>query len=118
MENLEKNRTNFSDSIATLAEAQVRFFRGVTCFNLAKCYGGQYIIYRQLPVLGEKNHPLCSSQEGWDFIYEDLRFAAEHLPTKDKVELGCLSSGAAYGMLARAMLYAERWKEASDAAAR
>ena len=117
LENLEKNRTNFSDSIATLAEAQVRFFRGVTCFNLAKCYGGQYIIYRQLPVLGEKNHPLCSSQEGWDFIYEDLRFAAEHLPTKDKVELGCLSSGAAYGMLARAMLYAERWKEASDAAA-
>lgn len=108
LENLEKNRTNFSDSIATLAEAQVRFFRGVTCFNLAKCYGGQYIIYRQLPVLGEKNHPLCSSQEGWDFIYEDLRFAAEHLPTKDKVELGCLSSGAAYGMLARAMLYAER----------
>ena len=117
LENLEKNRTNFSDSIATLAEAQVRFFRGVTCFNLAKCYGGQYIIYRQLPVLGEKNHPLCSSQEGWDFIYEDLKFAAEHLPTKDKVELGCLSSGAAYGMLARAMLYAERWKEASDAAA-
>lgn len=54
LENLEKNRTNFSDSIATLAEAQVRFFRGVTCFNLAKCYGGQYIIYRQLPVLGEK----------------------------------------------------------------
>lgn len=117
LENLEKNRTNFSDSIATLAEAKVRFFRGVTCFNLAKCYGGQYIIYRQLPVLGEKNHPLCSSQEGWDFIYEDLKFAAEHLPTKDKVELGCLSSGAAYGMLARAMLYAERWKEASDAAA-
>ena len=33
------------------------------------------------------------------------------------MELGCLSSGAAYGMLARAMLYAERWKEASDAAA-
>lgn len=29
LENLEKNRTNFSDSIATLAEAQVRFFRGV-----------------------------------------------------------------------------------------
>ena len=85
-----------------MLEAQVRFFRGVTCFNLAKCYGGQYIIYRQLPVLGEKNHPLCSSQEGWDFIYEDLRVLPPNICLqKDKVELGCLSSGAAYGMLAQ-----------------
>ena len=33
------------------------------------------------------------------------------------VEAGKLTSGAAYGMKARAMLYAERWKDASDAAA-
>lgn len=115
--NLEKNRANFSEEVARQAEAQVRFFRGVTCFNLAKCYGGQYVIYRELPELGDKNHALCTPEEGWQFIYDDLKFAADNLPTKDKVELGRLSSGAAYGMLARAMLYAERWKDASDAAA-
>lgn len=117
LENLAKNSANFSNEVLVRAEAEVRFFRAVTCFNLAKRYGGQYVIYKQLPELGDKNHPLCSPEEGWQFIYDDLKFAADNLPTKDKVELGRLTSGAAYGMLARAMLYAERWKDASDAAA-
>lgn len=115
--NIESHRQNFSEEAAIQAEAQVRFFRAVCCFNLARCYGGQYIIYRELPELGEKDHALCTPEEGWQFIYDELKFAAEHLPTKDKVELGRLTSGAAYGMLSRAMLYAERWKDASDAAA-
>lgn len=115
--NIESHRKNFSEEAAIQAEAQVRFFRAVCCFNLARCYGGQYIICRELPELGQKDRALCTPEEGWQFIYDDLKFAAEHLPTKDKVELGRLTSGAAYGMLSRAMLYAERWKDASDAAA-
>lgn len=117
LENLAKNRGNFTEEVALRAEAEVRFFRAVACFNLAKRYGGQYIIYRQLPVLGEKNHSLCTVEEGWDFIAEDLDFAALHLPTKDKVKLGQITNAGAYGLKARAMLYAERWKESSDAAA-
>lgn len=47
--------------------------------------------------------PVSSEAEGWNFVYEDLKFAGEHLPV-DKTPNGRLTSGAAYAMLSRAML--------------
>ena len=116
---LEEHRSNFSETFANEAEAQVRFFRAVANFDLAKRYGASFILYKELPGVGEREHARCTPEECWDFIAEDLKFAAEHLPVKgtEGVELGELTSGAAWGMLARAMLYAERWEEASNAAA-
>lgn len=116
---LEEHRANFSETFANQAEAQVRFFRAVANFDLAKRYGASFILYKELPDVGEREHVRCTPEECWDFIIADLKFAAEHLPVKgsEGVELGELTSGAAWGMLARAMLYAERWKDASDAAA-
>lgn len=84
---------------------------------MAKRYGASFILYKQLPELGQKDHARCTPDECWDFIAEDLDFAAKNLPLRGTVEAGKLTSGAAYGMKARAMLYAERWKDASDAAA-
>lgn len=84
---------------------------------MAKRYGASFILYKQLPELGQKEHARCTPDECWDFIAEDLDFAAKNLPLRGTVEAGKLTSGAAYGMKARAMLYAERWKDASDAAA-
>lgn len=83
---------------------------------MAKRYGASFILYKELPELGQKEHARCTPEECWDFIAEDLDFAALYLPDADKVPSGRLTKGAAYGMKARAMLYAERWKEASDAA--
>lgn len=120
LEGLEKHRNNFDPKVANRAEAEIRFFRAVANFDLAKCYGASFILYKQLPELGQKEHARCTPQECWDFIAEDLDFAAQHLPLKNELEAkdaGKLTSGAAYGMKARAMLYAGRWKEASDAAA-
>lgn len=57
--------------------------------------------------------PVSSEAEGWNFVYEDLKFAGEHLPV-DKTPNGRLTSGAAYAMLSRAMLYAERWDNAGS----
>ena len=117
LEGLEKHRENFTEEVAKRAEAEVRFFRAVANFDLAKRYGASFILYKQLPELGQKEHARCTPDECWDFIAEDLDFAAKNLPLRGTVEAGKLTSGAAYGMKARAMLYAERWKDASDAAA-
>ena len=117
LEGLEKHRENFTEEVAKRAEAEFRFFRAVANFDLAKRYGASFILYKQLPELGQKEHARCTPDECWDFIAEDLDFAAKNLPLRGTVEAGKLTSGAAYGMKARAMLYAERWKDASDAAA-
>lgn len=113
---LNEHRDNFSTEFANRAEAEFRFFRAMANFDLAKRYGASFILYKELPVLGQKEHPRCTPDECWDFIAEDLDFAARHLPMKDEVASGKITSGAAYGMLARAMLYAGRWEAASDAA--
>lgn len=116
LRDLEEHKNNFSESVALEAEAEVRFFRALANFDLAKRYGASFILYKELPELGQKEHTRCTPEECWNFIAEDLDFAAYYLPNRDEVPAGRLTKGAAYGMKARAMLYAERWKEASDAA--
>lgn len=56
--------------------------------------------------MGEKNHARCTPEECWDFIYEDLTFAAKYLPkrwddaTKDPwgeaTHTGRVTQGAAW----------------------
>lgn len=116
LDDLNKYRANFSPEAAHEAEAEVRFFRALVDFDLAKRFGGCFVLYKTLPPLGEKDHALCTPDEAWNFIAEDLDFAAKYLPDKNEVPLGRLTKGAAYGLKARAMLYAKRWKDASDAA--
>ena len=113
---LNEHRGNFSTEFANRAEAEFRFFRAMANFDLAKRYGASFILYKELPVLGQKEHPRCTPDECWDFIAGRSRFCGRHLPMKDEVASGKITSGAAYGMLARAMLYAGRWEAASDAA--
>ena len=45
---LEEHRANFSETFANQAEAQVRFFRAVANFDLAKRYGASFILYKEL----------------------------------------------------------------------
>jgi hypothetical protein len=119
LDGLKEHRANFTEDVANRAEAEIRFFRAVANFDLAKRYGASFILYKKLPQLGEKEHARCNPDSCWDFIAEDLDFAAKNLPLRGSSGLadGKLTSGAAYGMKARAMLYAQRWKAASDAAA-
>lgn len=126
LRDLQEHRSNFTEEVALEAEAEARFFRALANFDLAKRHGGSFILYKELPALGEKSHPRCTPDECWDFIAEDLNFAAKYLPEKwnnstvnpwgKETYTGRITKGAAYGLLARAMLYAERWKAASDAA--
>ena len=92
-------------------EAQARFFRAFLYFQLAKRHDG-VILYRDMNL--QKNINRSSAAETWDLIEEDLDFAASVLPKT--TTLGRLTKGAAFAFKSRAMLYAERWQSAKNAA--
>ncbi len=99
----------------TLLEAQARFFRAFIYFQLAKRHPKGVILYDTLPVGNDK--ALSSADETWQFIYDDLKFAAENLPAEWKsADNGRVTKYAAYAFMSRAMLYAERWDDVIEAA--
>ena len=110
-----ENYSTYSEEVNTLYEAQARFFRAYLYFQLAKRHGGEIIIFDKLSET-VKNTPLTSADDTWQYIYDELTFAAENLPEQwNSQNSGRVTKGAAYAMLSRAMLYAERWNDAKAA---
>ncbi len=114
--NSMKKYSTFSEEKNTLLEAQVRFFRGFMYFQLAKRHGG-VILYTDLEEM-QKDKERSSEKDTWDLVQSDLEFAIENLPEEWKTgaDKGRLSKYAALAFQSRAMLYAERWQVAYDAA--
>lgn len=97
-------------------EGQARFLRAYLYFQLVLRHK-EVIIYDKDLLKYSDYMPLSTEAQGWDFIYEDLMAAAAKLPVKwDAANSGRITKGAAYALLSRAMLYAERWQQANDAA--
>ena len=72
-------------------------------------------MYDDLPTSNDKAR--STAAETWQFIADDLDFAATNLPKEwDAANKGRVTKGAAYALKSRAMLYAERWQDAYDAA--
>lgn len=112
---MQRKYSSLSEEKNSRWEAQARFFRAFVYFQLAKRHGG-VILYDKLPE--GNNKARSSAADTWEFIYKDLKFAAANLPEQwDTDNKGRVTKGAAYAMLSRAMLYAERWQDAYDAAA-
>ena len=109
-----KKYASFGQTDEERLEAEMRFFRGYLYTDLLKRYK-EVIIYDENLDNIKKDMPVSSEADGWNFVYNDLKYAGEHLPV-DKTPNGRLTSGAAYAMLSRAMLYAERWDDARIAA--
>lgn len=111
----EKFGGKFTDNQRNLWRAQARFFRAFMNFQLAKRHGGSIILFDALP--DGPNKARSSAEDVWDFIEADLDFAADNLPvTWDAANTGRITKYAALAFKSRAMLYAERWQEAYDAA--
>ncbi|MGV8829778.1 MAG: RagB/SusD family nutrient uptake outer membrane protein [Breznakibacter sp.] len=109
-----KKYATFSEKDQKEIEAEIRFFRACYYFTLAKRYK-EVIIYDENMENYAKDREISSESDVWDFIYNDLKFAAENLSVSTKPN-SRVTSGAAYAMLSRAMLYAERWSEVKTAA--
>ncbi len=108
--------SDFDETSKKQYEAELRFFRGMYYFELLKRYG-QAIIYDEDLSKINTNHALDKAEDCWNFVYQDLSFAGENL-SKTTENNNRLTSGAAYALMSRAMLYCKNWKavkEASDA---
>lgn len=107
---------NFDEETTLRFQAEARFFRGMLYFELTKRHK-EIILYDQNLEAYTPNTPLSTEEQAWKFIYQDLKFAGEHLPDVwGNADKGRVTSGAAWALLSRAMLYAERWQDAKDAA--
>ncbi len=97
-------------------EAEARFFRGYLYWQLLK-RTPEVIIYDENLLAITENKALSTENEGWDMVEKDLTFAATALTDRwTGSEVGRVTSGAAYALLSRAMLYAKRWDVAKTAA--
>lgn len=111
-----KNYAKFDAATKLTMEAQARFFRAYLHFMLMRGHGS-IIIRDNLDGPKEASKPRSSAEECWNFISQELDFAAENLPEKwPDSEKGKLTKGGVYAFKSRAMLYAERWQAAADAA--
>lgn len=99
--------SGFDAETVTRMEAELRFFRGMYYWELLKRYH-QAIIYDEDLSKISTNKPLDSEEAGWDFVLADLTFAGENLPVSTNAK-GRLTSGAAYALMSRAMLYCQNW---------
>lgn len=107
--------SSFSDEQNAIWEGQARFFRAFIYFQLAKRHPQGVILYTDLNMTNNKAR--SSASEMWDLIEADLDYAASVLPeTWNKDNSGRVSKNAVYAFKSRAMLYAERWQSAYDAA--
>lgn len=105
---------SFDDEKKAEIEAEFRFFRALYYSVLAKRYP-QLILYTENMDEYNKDMATVDVSEVYQLIYDDLMFAGEKLP-ESITPNGRLTSGAAYALLSRVMLYAERWADAKAAA--
>ncbi|MBQ8838764.1 MAG: RagB/SusD family nutrient uptake outer membrane protein [Bacteroidales bacterium] len=116
----QKKYSSFSKEVNIKYEAQARFFRAFLYFQLAKRHtqgsdNGGLILYDDLNM--QKNVDRSTAEATWQFIADDLDFAAENLPKKwDPANAGRITKYGAYAFKSRAMLYAERWEDAKASA--
>lgn len=110
-----KYATGYPEQRRLRWQAQARFMRAYIYLQLAKRHDGRVIIFDNLP--DGPNKALSTSEEVYDFIYQDLKFAADNLPNQwDSKNKGRADKYQALALMSRAMLYAKRWQDAYDAA--
>lgn len=111
----QKYAGGYREDLRLRWQAQARFFRAFMNFQLAKRHGGSIILFDALP--DGPNKARSSAEDVWNFIEEDLDFAAANLPESwNAANQGRITKYAALAFKSRVMLYAERWQKAYDAA--
>lgn len=103
-----------SDEETTRLNAEMRTIRGILYFELAKRYKDVVLYDEDLTKIAI-DQALTPENEVWDFIEKDLKCGGEILPDAANAK-GRVNKGMAWGFLSRAMLYAERWSSAYEAA--
>lgn len=92
-------------------EGEIRFMRAYLYFDLVKRYKEVILYDRDLAAIS-KDKALSSEKDCWNFILDDLKYAADKLPAKANAG-GRIDKGMAYAFITRSMLYAANGMEAA-----
>jgi hypothetical protein len=98
-----KNKTTFSESEKIKIEAESRFIRAYVYHWLAKIHGS-VVLMKDINEYAVKDRQRSSEAEVYDFMIEDLKFAAANLGNTSLE--GRANKGAANALLSRVALYA------------
>jgi len=91
------------------------FLRATYYFYLA-VYFGDVPLYTDLPDPNNLNVPRTPVEQVWEQIISDYKEAGERLPEEySGNDLGRVTKGGAYGMLAKTYLIREQWQDCIDA---
>jgi starch-binding outer membrane protein, SusD/RagB family len=113
-----------NEELRNQLKAEVHYLRAYMYHDLLRYYGlkssggeatGVPIIDRTLTPDDDINIARNTYDEVVDFILADLDAAIASLPDKGEVEIGRATTGAAYALKGRVLLYAERWAESAAA---
>ncbi|MFA4867731.1 MAG: RagB/SusD family nutrient uptake outer membrane protein [Pedobacter sp.] len=98
--------------------AEIRFLRAFVYHKLVTRHGGVVMRVSDEVLDGpsDKNKKRATTAESWDWVISELKSVAATLPAEWAAEqTGRITKGAAYALMARSALYAERWDEAINA---
>ena len=112
--NLHQLGTGLPEEDQTRLEGELRLMRGWLYFELVKRYK-DVIIYDEDLTQIAVDKALSTEAQGWEFIWEDLNYAASVLPEKASAK-GRLDKGTALALITRAMLYAGEYDKVITAA--
>lgn len=107
--------TTTNTALITRLKGEVRTLRAYFYSQLAFLFGDVPLVTTEITLQESQNLKRTPVAQVWDFISKELTEAAVLLPLK-QTDKGRVTKGAALALNARAMLYAERFQLAADAA--
>ena len=127
LNSLEQYGPRFGEEWQTVREAEIRFCRAINYFNMARVYGGLVKRTDHSGVSGFTydgsyeavcNRARMRDEETYQFILDELQWAAEHLPEKwvGDTKDGRATKGIVFGYMSRIALFGKQWEVAAKAA--
>lgn len=108
---------NLGETYASTRIGEARFIRAFVYFKLMKVYG-KCVIRDAVDGPAENDKAMASADEVWQFIIDDLTYAGENIDEtfSNTYNRGRATRAAAWALLTRVGLFAERWDVVVDAA--
>ncbi len=99
-----------TDPGSVINAAEARFFRAYAYFDMVRDYGAVPILTKKVNQPGDLNVAKSSVAEVYAFVEADLNFAAANLPLSWGNQFpGRLTKGTANSLMAKVLLYQEKW---------
>lgn len=125
LDEITRYGSKYGEDWCNIRRAEVRLCRAFSYYRLIRVYGG--IVLRTETsgtngvddgtYEGDVNRARLSEAESWNFVIQELKWAANFLPeTWPSAGMGRATKKTAYGLLSRVGVYAKEWQVVIDAA--